>query len=979
MAKSLAVSDLISSLSGLAYNPTQAQAIAAAAVEKMLSGEIALVDANNPFVLALEVSAVNTTHFLQQANVLTRKLYPAAATTTRDLYSHLSDTDYLNLFALPSTAKFSIWLNKDEVLANMVEDTATGVSKITIPRNTKFFAAGTPFSLNYPISIRKLQHGAIQIVYDASVVSPLQTLETNVITYVERTTPEGVTYLTFDVDAMQFEITTTNASVSASSGIVSAIAINQQYYYCRVWRRVSNAWVEMATTYTQQVYDPNTPTAVLQVADGILTVAIPPVYTITNQVTGKIRIDLYETKGPLNQYFGNLQLPDFSATWLAIDAAEQTADVAAVSKLTNVLVFSSDTTSGGRNALTFAEMRSRVIENAVGPRKVPITPAQAKVMLNDDGYTVVVGVDSVTDRRFVASRALPLPKEIFPSVQNDVFTAASAHILTSQLRVSDAASRHGCVSHDLGMTVTSSALFSTNNGISELVTSTAYNLLTSKSAQLFVDEINAGSYFYTPFHYVLDASEEVFDARVYAMDWPKVSYRTFVQENATSGLQVSIGSTYTVEKVTSGYRIRITTTSNDAYKALADDLVNCQLRLPCKDGQYAYMLGTQIARSNASSERVFVFDLATSYAIDSTHTLDVSTAVREDALPVRLKGLDISAQFLFTTSATLPVTFTSNAIDALLGDFQLPQGSVGITHEGLGLTLGTHLSSLWLDFRSYADSIEYKTWLTDQVATYEEDVYEVNPITGAFFNVVNGALQYNKLHSAGDQKLDSDGNPIYAHRAGDYQLDSTGRPIPVDSYITRMLREVDFYVVDAAYRFANDSITTQYIAAAYKKLLTQLTYDLPALNDSALEQTSILYHPTICDGEIEVYIEKDATVVIDSAQQFDLRIYVPSETNSNATLTTSLRSTAIRLIGEYLASNTTVSVDALESLLRTSFGSDAISVKISGLGGSGDYRVVTVKNPAARLSIAKSLVVKVNNLLGMEEAVSVTFITHDTQ
>ena len=979
MTTSITVTGLIEDLAGLAYNPAAAQAVAVSAVEKIYDGNIALLDANNPFVTALEVSAVNTALFLQQAHALTQKQYPAAALSNADLYLHLSDTDYVGMFALPSRAKFQIWIEKQQILDNLVADPATGISKMTIPRNTVFYAVGTPFSLSYPIDIRRLQHGALQIVYDASKTSPLETLDTNVIEYTEATTTEGVTYVCFSVDTMQFSINSTTASVSASSGVSTNIKVSSQFYYCRVWRWVGGVWEEIAVTYTQQVYDSLTPTAVVKLVDDTLSVAIPPIYTISGLISGKIRIDVYETDGPINKSYGNLQTPDFSANWLAIDDAEQSlATVAAVSKLTNLLVFSTDTTTGGRNALSFEEMRARVIKHAVGPRQIPITPAQASVMLTDDGYNVVVGVDSVTDRRFVASRSLPLPKEIFPKIENDVYTAANAHILTSLIRTSDAASLYGCVANSVGMTLTSSALFREVNGVPAPITTVAYNLLMAESADSFVETINDGSYFYTPFHYVLDTSGETFAARAYAMDWPSIDKRTFVQENATTGLQVSIGATFVIEKTSTGYKLTLNTSSNDAYKALPDSSARCQLRIKCSDGSYAYVLGAQNTRLNSTDERVFVFNLPTTFAIDSDHTLDITTLFRENGTSGRMASLTEVASVLFSTDIAMPPAFTTSAIDSLLGDFQLPAGSVGITHEQLTLHLGDHLDTLWLDYRSYADSVEYEVWATDVVATYAQDVYEEDPITGAFFTTDGTTLTYNKLHSAGDTKLDTQGNPIYEHRAGDIKIDDSGNPIPVANYQTRMIRSVDFYAIDAAYRFANDAITTQYVKAAYTKLLTQLTEDLTTLNDSVLEKTKIFYHPIVTDGQVEVYLEKDSVIVIDSAQSLKVAVYVPSETASNASLLSSLRSTATRLIGEYLAANSTVSTDALESSLRTAFGSDAVSVRITGLGGS-DYRVLTLKNPAARLSVAKNLVVKVNNLIGMEEAIDVTFVTHDTQ
>jgi hypothetical protein len=970
---SIAVSDIIGSISDYVYNPMRIVSTSLTAAENVFAGNITNLDANNPFVFAIELQAVHLSGFITEARALTRALYPAAATTYADLYKHLSDTDYLNLFALPATAKFKVMLDVNQVTNNLVEDPNTGVSQITIARNSVFYAAGIPYSLQYPINIRKLQHGDIQVVYDANQPSPLRTLDTNVINSWYATLNNGSKYLCFEFDTDQFFINSVSSSVNATSGLVSNIALTDQFYYCRIYRLVNTAWVEMETTFTEQIYDAAVPTAVLKVADGLLSVTIPPVYTVNGLVRGKIRIDVYETKGPLNTYYGNLQLTDFSAKWLSLDSNDQTADVAAMNKITNLAIISDDTASGGRNALTFEEVQARVIENAVGPRKTPITPAQVEVAMSDLGYTVVTNVDGVTNRKFIASRTLPTPAEVFPTLTNDVYTPANAHILTATLRVEDATQLQGCAQHSIGMTVMSSALFSTSNNVSSLLTETAYASLMALPTQQRADIINSGSYFFTPFYYVVQTNMDALMVRPYALDWPSIKNRRFMMENATTSIQVSIGSSYVFEKTSSGYRLTVGTTSNDAYKALNDTDVRAQLRVRCTDGTYAYLTASPQSRADATVERTFIFDISTNYEIDEANTLDLINFSRSGGLTARTTALTTDMDVLFSTASTMPSTYASTTIDSLLGLIYLPGGSIGLTQETLTLHFGDYLADLWVDYRTYADSIEYQVWPTDAEATYDKDVYAVDDL-GAAWNVVNGQLVWNVLHRKGDVRHNAAGEVVYDHRAGDIKRDSNGNPIPIANYTGRLVRSVDFYVIDASYRFATDSITQNYLSAAYTALLSQLTDDLPTINAQTLEQTTVYYHPTITDGVIDVYVEKDSLTQVESAQSLAVTLYIPSETDGNEDLKNNIESSTIKLLGEHLAANSTVAVDKMQTLLKTNFGEDVSSVKIAGLGGSKNYQILSVKNRAARLSLKKNLVVKVNDLISLEEAVTVEFI-----
>lgn len=975
------VSSLLGDISQYVTNPAPIQQRILAALTQITDGQIDVVDATNPFAFCLEASACNMAAFVQEAAALTRRQYPAAATTFEDLYLHMADRDYLNMFALPSKATFTVMLNYQQLLAHLVED-AAGISQITIPRNTIFYAAETPFSLQYPINIRQLQHGGLQVVYDATVPSPLQTLSTNVVPMRMSQAPNGQTYLLFDVEALQFKIVSFVNDVNSTSGMVSRVPFTDQFYYCRVYtQNTDSTWREIATTFTEQVYDPGTPTAVLQVTDSQVIVKIPPVYTINQLVRGKIRIDVYQTKGPQVIYMGNLGPKDFSADWQFIDKNDAMPETAAITKINDVQVWSTSVTSGGRNALTFQQMQQRVIANAIGPRQIPISPAQIQAYVTDDGYTVVKNLDTLTNRAFWATKPLPAPTELNPTVTNNVFTAANASMLKVLMSVSDAATSYGCTTHATGATVTSAALFHTANGITSLVSASAFATLTSLPLLEQAETLNSGEYFFTPFYYVLDDSTDVFDVRPYFLDQPEISSRVFVQENATTGLQVSIADgAFSFTKTSTGYQLTLTTASNDVYRALSDSQVQCQLSFKTSDGlATAYMLGAQQTRAKDTDERVFIFNITTTYDIDRDHAIDLPT-FGLDASSIVPKGV-LSQLFsvYFTTSAPMPGTYVSSNIDAGLGAWQLAPDSVGITYEQLTLTLGDYLPTLWNEYRSFSDVIPFQTYATDVVAHYDKDVYATDPVTGSGFSVVDGDLTYTILHHAGDVILDSDGHTTYTHRVGDLILSpETGLPQAVLGYQTTLQRLVSVFVLDAVYRFANDPITVDYVGYVKQFLLTALTEDLKDLNENVLEQTTIYFHPTVNQGTITVFIEDNAITTMTAEQSLEVTMYVPTETHNNANLLSSLFGSTVKTIGEYFATHNTVAQDELQDNLRKVYGVDVAAVTVKGLGGHDkDYPVITIEDDSTRLSIKKVLTVQTNNQMSVQEDVKITVVVHD--
>ena len=164
-------------------NPAAIQEIALNRLDEITKGLIDVVDASNPFAFLLEAGSVNAAAAMLANETLTRKQYPSVAVTEDDLYLHMSDRDYVGRFATPSRGVFKILMSKDELVRQRAVLTGEGrVRKLTIPRDTQITVAGNAFTMQYPIDIRVMSHGGIQVVYDTSIMSPLQTLETNIVT-----------------------------------------------------------------------------------------------------------------------------------------------------------------------------------------------------------------------------------------------------------------------------------------------------------------------------------------------------------------------------------------------------------------------------------------------------------------------------------------------------------------------------------------------------------------------------------------------------------------------------------------------------------------------------------------------------------------------------------------------------------------------------------------------------------------------------
>ena len=973
MSSTVTVSSMLGNISNFAYNPAAIQRFAIATYGAINDGTVSIVDATNPFVFSLENASVNTSAFMQAAAALTRRQYPAAATSVSDLYLHMSDTDFANIFALPSVANFTLMINEAQLLSKLVYNVNTNESSLTIPRNSVFYASGVPFSIQYPINITQLQHGGLIITYDTSNTSPLQTLPTNAISYTTVMDAEYNNYIVFSVATQQFDIVELTNNVNSTGGFTTVVPYTQQYYYCRVYcNNNGSSWTEMQTAYNQEVYDVSTPTAVVSVGTSSVTVNIPVIYITTGQVSGNVRVDVYETQGPLTQILGNYTLDNFTATFKALDPNDITPEVAAFTAISGIAVYSTDTTTGGRNALTFSELQMRVINNSVGPRNLPITPSQIQSTLLDMGYTLVKNIDTITNRIYWATKPLPMP------TSHNLVTPANASVLTLITTTATASNYYGCITHSTGSTITPAALFQVGNGITKLVSTVSYNALKALGLAELAYSINVGNYFFTPFYYVLDTTDaNTFGVRPYYLNSPVIHGCSFVGTNSSTALQVSVAGGYSILPTATGYQIKVTTNSNSTYQALPDSQVYCQLAFKCSaQNGYSYMNGTQLARNNNSGERTYVFNISTNYDINSSDQIVLSSFVNANITGAPRGGLTQDISILFTTSNATAMTAPRTSIDTVVGTALFGTAVIGITQQTLNVQFGYPLPTLWNSYRTIAGSVQYQTYPADVPSVYTKNVYNVDPVTSSAFTVVAGVLTYNVLHHTGDAVLDSNGHQIYTHRAGDTVLDSNGLPIPVSGYQTLLNRSLDIVVLDGIYQFANDPITLNYLSQIDTSLITTLTEDLVMLSSEVLENTEIYYYPALAKGTVAAIVDGSTVVNMEAAQALKVELFVTNTVYNNASLLAQLQSSTIQVVGTYLSANETVAVSAMEDALSSTYGTDVLGVSLSGLGGSNNYSVVTLTDSSSTLSINKVLALQPNGQLAVVEDISIVFTVH---
>lgn len=964
------IEQLKANIETVRYNPSAIQRLITNAVVEATQGKIDVVDASNPFVFSLEASAILSSSAMSENALLNRKQYRLSAQKIEDLYPHLSDYDFYDLFAQPSNTGFVFVFEREELLQRMVQVPGSDMRKIVIPRNTNVNISGNIFSLSYPIEIRQMAHGGLQVVWDLEKKTPLSTPATNIINWQTYRDGSNKEMIAFGVSLDQFSIITATETINAAQKFSLTQTITEQFYYCRVWHEIAdNTWEEIRAIYTEDIYSNTEPTAIVKVVDKTVTVEIPIVYTRTRGFAGKIRVDVYQTQGPVSLDLSGYDQGQFKINWLAIDKLEQNEFVAPLKAMQKVMAYATGKTVGGANMMTYEEIYERAIRNTVGNNpEMPITPAQIQRSLMRKGYNIVNAIDNLTSRAFMATRDMPEP------IDSELITAAAAGMGTLHTTGKELAALSTTVDNGDSITIKPDTLYRITNGILSLVSLPDRNALMALPGDKFAIELTQGNYFYSPFHYVLDMSQASLSSRAYYLDDPAIASRSFIAENDTTLLQCSVADTK-IERTANGWRVLVQTNSSEEFIGQDDTDVNAVLGWqPDRTGDYAFIKGELIAKS-AKGERVYSFAIDTNYNVDSDEKVRVTSGLMYNNEPINLP-CDLLQDFdvFFTVAMPPPTGWIPATFDPLLPGYMLPSGTMGVTRERLSVRLGWTLDNLWRRARTVVGASNYAVWDMDVPATYDEDQYTVDPETGLNFTIVNGQLVYNKTASAGDVQKNADGSIIYRYRKGDIKRDAYGNPYISTDRTTA--RQFDLMLIEAAYYFANNDAATEYRKSFITSVVQWITEDLQSIESSLLDKTDIYFTPTQVVGQLDVVFGAGLKLTIDAGQSFTVKIYLKDSVYKNDQIKEKLRKKTITTIGECLKAKT-VAVSGIIDALRAAYGADAISMEVSTLGGVAQLAVLTVIDDTARLSIRKKLSYRDDGSFALAEDVDVQFIPHE--
>ncbi len=751
-----------------------------------------VLDGNNVFTFGLEMGATLTAGIVNEMANNFQSLYPARAQTMSDLYRHLSDYDYVDMFSTPATTTIELMFERNFLIDNAPTDgDEDGALKVIIPEFSTFTIGNHIFGIHYPIEIKirkAYKSDGITIDYDrcmfhciwnTETVNPLYRLNTNILEH-RMFNKEGLSFLCIQVPIQQFAIDIKKEDSIASTGFLKRFSYSNRFYAIRVFHYWNNQWVEMAETLSDVIYNPQILTAKVKVLSDIHTVevSIPQSYFTAGLVGNRVMCMIYTTEGAMDVDIRNYNTNQFSASFLIDDTVVDDTYSAFLKRIPMLQVIPlASRISNGSNGKTFEEMKNRVM-NSVGGDDLLVTPKQLEAHLSDTGFKVSKYIDNITDRIYLASKEITdansdvVGAGEFMTTFNNEILAGAGEAYDTILPLSDGKS----------YMIMPSSIFKYDVKTDSMIPMSRYdrkNLFNDKTTEYIINELNTNNYTFTPFHIKLDTKNESPIAGTFDLMNPTVSNVTFVGENKYTSTQVSMyGSVLMhIDQGTNGYKLTVALYKTDDLKGtrvrdgLTDNLAVI-LRTNTIDGAPMYIRGKYIG-VNSDDKDLVEFHIVTKYDITKRDDIDTRsfTLINDTAHDVSTNYVNLTQDYELLFFAHRSFITDTDAITESNNQGYIPKeilsaNMVWLATQKLTISLGEAISSVRNNVFMTLTGKEYKSYNTTEFATYNSDVYEryTEDVTDA-----TGLI----IHHKGELVIDENGKLRIKHRTGDLIITSS--------------------------------------------------------------------------------------------------------------------------------------------------------------------------------------------------------------
>lgn len=935
-----------------------------------LGGTKVVADPNTPFCFLMEFGSSITASAIQAIDDKLPTLYAPRAQSMEDLFVHMSDFDYLHMYATPSSTKMILTLPKAYLISRAIE-VNSNYKQLTIPRDTVFVIGRYNFGIYYPINILINSYSqTFNVLYDTSIANPLHSLTTNVVEKSESSL-KGIDYISLTFPIYQFSKDTITMSLVAETGFSTKLTYNDQFYALRIFTYKDGEYIELHQTQSQYVYDINHPTALIQVLldTNQVKISIPQIYFDDGYMGSKLEIELYTTLGALDISTVNIEYKDLAVRFQA-NKRETNQYNSVFHKLPfdQILQLAKGSKIiGGSNAIDVNDLRERIVNNTLY-RTVPITENDIEVYLEDNGFYVKKYLDNVTDRIFYAYRVLTDETgAIIPSINMKMkMLATYANEYVSFLKQSDNS-----------ITVLPTTIYEYDGSTDDVtpLTNDVIEKIKSMNKEELVATLNENHYFRSPFHLCVDLSDMYPSVTSFNLMTPNIDEIIFDNENFDiSSRMVTYDAVISHQhEGTGGYKLTLSVSKSDDLLQLSEDNLLVYLTVQTTDG---YWIGIPVTYSEKLATRFkYEVEILTNYHLTLDDEIYI-TNLKNDSLDLQEYPVSLKSKF-YLVYLVNKAAFNGNIADAnseiTLGvPDEYLNTYVALDRQHLSITLGCKLNDVIRhNIEISSSQKQYARWEYNVADVYEQDVYEKDD-KGQLISSVdeNGHVVLNKIHSAGEHKRNEQGELLWKHRIGDIRYSEDGKPITVLN--RSKIYYLDLMLIDAKVFASERTSETNFVKSIYRVLESYFT-TIRNLQEQLLERTYVYFKCVRSTGTSNFNHGDGVTTKENIEMSFKILCYVPSYVKKNDDIQQKIIDLICQNIEDAIKTKT-ISMMDIFSKVQNKLGDYIDHFTLLGVNNNVTHQTFQILDEDAQPSIARKLELTEDNIISLKQQLDVSFV-----
>ncbi|MCP4394317.1 MAG: hypothetical protein GY804_08670 [Alphaproteobacteria bacterium] len=940
----------------LITDPLRAQADALGILQSRLCDGKQIVDGNNVPSFLLETMSNWVADSMNSIGSINSSRHAYRAKSTKDLFQHMSQWDYVGLYYKPASTTLTIFFDKNYLIENAISFNQN-YQKIIIPKEATFIVAGLSFGIYYPIEIRinKITKN-FSVTYDNSEESPFHKLADNTLKFTEINNP-GNELLAIDIPTYQFTKNQMTVPLTKGTGFKTTIDLIDNFYVIDAFHFKNNNWERLEQTLSEMNYDPLKPTVQIDVCleKNQLEVSIPQVYFSSDTIGTQIKIIVYETKGKIDVDISAIASGDLEILLNnSIDIDMTYTEILNRIPMIQIIPAYSHIT-GGSNGYTFEELRDNVLYGRFSTG-VALSKEQLNNLFDSDEISTTLHTDSLPDRVFIANSPIK-------DTEGKYMAGGCLRTYFNQTVVDNCSTIKQ--NEDGSITVLPATMYKINGQSCMPLIDTEVNQINKMSLSHKIELFNNDTYTFSPYHVRMSLNDDIPLATTYEFINPVIEEITFIEENVNISTQLSIMNGAIIHPLneTSGFVVRIgIQRSSDLIDKPLEDFRIVGYTKDVNTGEQFYMDGTFFIEQD--NLLYYDFILTSDYDINKFNRIMITSFLRPSGEPVT--GCRVDLEF------ALEVFLDVKAKDIIGTKPDDPEEFVTTVKQSLNLKLGRALNEV---INTEVDvsftPIRYKVYTENIYETYPIDDYAKNPDGSLKVDIVNNEAVTYKLHNAGDYRLDEYGHKVILHPENSL-IYVGGERVVADG--RKYCYYVDMFQFDNKVLYVSD-IDIQLVGRQLAEDIDLYFNDVSRVQKQLLEDTFMYFEPIRTIGNGEFVTKNNAKITHPLAMDFDMVIYVDDTLLDNEDIINNLTTSIYDIAREQIATGT-ISMALIQDQILQTFDDQIKSIDILGINGSSNIQTIVNLDGDTKPILARSLAFRSDGTIYLKEEMNLNFSTY---